>query len=324
MKNLHKFYNRADIPWVNLIWKAYYSNRGTPQTIKPKTSFWWRDCLSLQDKYKELTSVEIQNGKTVALWKDNWDNSIRQDEYPHLHSFAKNQNIIFDKAMEISNENIYDMFQLPLSTIAHEELHNLEHEILNMEITGDHDIWSFNWGNSFSTKKVYRELMGNHEVPNSITAIWKSCSIPRHKIFFWLLLNGRLNTKDMMKHKNFYVEFSDCILCEACPEETIMHLFFECTFSQSFWWALGLEWNVDMTLYQMIEEAQQRFSLGFLMEVMIAGCWSIWDQRNDAIFNANYPNVQTCMTRFKATFTLTMHRAKPSLREGMQSWLDTL
>jgi hypothetical protein len=31
-----------------------------------------------------------------------------------------------------------------------------------------------------------------------------------------------------------------------------------------------------------------------------------------------------CMARFKATFALTMHRAKPSLREGMQSWLDTL
>jgi hypothetical protein len=74
----------------------------------------------------------------------------------------------------------------------------------------------------------------------------------------------------------------------------------------------------------MIDEAQQRISLEFFMEIMIAGCWSIWDQRNDAIFNANYPNMQTCISRFKTTFTLTMHRAKPSLREGMQSWLDTL
>jgi hypothetical protein len=94
-----------------------------------------------------------------------------------------------------------------------------------------------------------------------------------------------------MKHKNFHVEFSDCVLCEVCPEEANMHLFFEYTFSQSFRWALGLEWNVDMSLYQMIDEAQQRLSLDFFMEVMVAGCWSIWDQRNDAIFNAKYPNV---------------------------------
>jgi hypothetical protein len=103
-----------------------------------------------------------------------------------------------------------------------------------------------------------------------------------------------------------------------------MHLFFECTFSQIFWWALSLEWNVDMNLYQMIDDAKQRISLDFFMEILIAGCWSIWDQRNDAIFNANYPNVQRCISIFKSTFTLTMHRAKPSLREGMQSWLDTL
>jgi hypothetical protein len=26
LKNLHKFYNREDIPWVNLIWSKYYAN----------------------------------------------------------------------------------------------------------------------------------------------------------------------------------------------------------------------------------------------------------------------------------------------------------
>jgi hypothetical protein len=27
MKNLHKFYNREDIPWVHLIWDRYYTNK---------------------------------------------------------------------------------------------------------------------------------------------------------------------------------------------------------------------------------------------------------------------------------------------------------
>lgn len=26
LKNLHKFFNRHDIPWVNLIWNTYYAN----------------------------------------------------------------------------------------------------------------------------------------------------------------------------------------------------------------------------------------------------------------------------------------------------------
>jgi hypothetical protein len=62
------------------------------------------------DRYKELTAVDIQSGKSVVLWKNNWNSSIRQDIYPHLHSFAKNsfaknQNISIDKDMEIYNEN---------------------------------------------------------------------------------------------------------------------------------------------------------------------------------------------------------------------------
>jgi hypothetical protein len=44
------------------------------------------------------------------LWKDAWKNSIREYEYPHLHSFAKDQNISMEKAGAIACENIYDMF----------------------------------------------------------------------------------------------------------------------------------------------------------------------------------------------------------------------
>jgi len=42
LKNFHKFYNRADIPWVHLIWEKYYSNGRLPNHVK-KGSFWWKD-----------------------------------------------------------------------------------------------------------------------------------------------------------------------------------------------------------------------------------------------------------------------------------------
>jgi hypothetical protein len=172
-----------------------------------------------------MTNVDIHNRKSAILWKDSWNSDIKQDLYPHLHSFAKNQKLAIQKAVEANSENIYDMFHLLLSTVAHEELHNLEQGLLDSNIIADDDIWSFNWGNNFSTKKVYRELIGNHPTSNCITTLWKAYNIPRHTFFAWLLLHGRLNTKEMMKHKHFYVEFSDCILCDACPEETNMHFF---------------------------------------------------------------------------------------------------
>jgi hypothetical protein len=62
----------------------------------------------------------------------------------------------------------------------------------------------------------------------------------------------------MMLKKNFYVEFSECILCDTNILESIVHLFFECSFSQSFWWALGFEWNTDLDINSMITDAKNQ------------------------------------------------------------------
>jgi hypothetical protein len=324
IKNLHKFFNQKDIPWVKLIWQAYYSNGLLPQFGNSKGSFWWKDCLSFMNDYRDITSISINNGKTCSLWKDKWMNSNKLEEYPHLFSFAKNQDISFAEAYDNNNESIYNLFHLPLSTVAHEELMNLQNDMFDQELSGENDIWSPAWGDYYSTKKMYNTLIGEHDTPQPILDIWKTCNIPRQKFFAWLMLHNRLNTKEMMIKKNFYVEFKDCIICEEWPEENIMHLFFECSFSQSFWWAIGLEWNPDMDLFSMIADAKNRYSYNFLMEILITGCWSIWEQRNDAIFRGIYPDVQRCVTRFKSFTTLNLYRAKPSLKEGMQSWLDTL
>lgn len=39
LKNLHKFFNHLDIPWVHLVWEVRYSN-GHPPTANQKGSFW--------------------------------------------------------------------------------------------------------------------------------------------------------------------------------------------------------------------------------------------------------------------------------------------
>jgi hypothetical protein len=124
--------------------------------------------------------------------------------------------------------------------------------------------------------------------------------------------------------KELLCGISYCIICEEWPVESNMHLFFECSFRQSFWWAIGTKRNPNLDLHNMITDASQRYSHNFLMEILITGCWSIWEQRNEAIFKGIYPDVQRCISRFKSFISLNMYRAKPSLRKGMQSWLDTL
>jgi hypothetical protein len=119
MKNLFKFYNHDDIPWVNLVWQAYYYNNNTPQFCTHKGSFRWKDCLALMDDFREMTSCTVYNGKSVSLWYDKWDDDyIKEREDPRLFSFVNNDKINIHDA--INMDVIYDLFHLPLSTEAHQ------------------------------------------------------------------------------------------------------------------------------------------------------------------------------------------------------------
>jgi hypothetical protein len=44
LKNLHKFYNREELPWVQLLWAKYYTNGKLPDQSM-NGSFWWRSIL---------------------------------------------------------------------------------------------------------------------------------------------------------------------------------------------------------------------------------------------------------------------------------------
>lgn len=46
LKHLHKFFNRANVPWVHLVWEKHYTNGRLPNHVK-KGLFWWRDILKL-------------------------------------------------------------------------------------------------------------------------------------------------------------------------------------------------------------------------------------------------------------------------------------
>ena len=118
IKHLHKFFNRVDIPWVNLIWNAYYDPNGVPVPGNMKGSFWWKDCLKLLDLFKSMTTCQVKSGNTAMLWNDNWDGNVMKIKFPELYSFTLQEHI---SIMVTKNmENIYELFQLTLSIIAHQ------------------------------------------------------------------------------------------------------------------------------------------------------------------------------------------------------------
>ena len=70
-KHLSKFYNKADIPWVSLIWNTYYDGV-VPHGIVLGGSYWWRDILKLNEDLRLYSEVTINMGDSVLFWFDAW------------------------------------------------------------------------------------------------------------------------------------------------------------------------------------------------------------------------------------------------------------
>lgn len=189
------------------------------------------------DLFRELTTCRVGTSISIFLWKDKWDTDIMMRKYPELYSFTLDENIYVSKAIEI--QNIYDLFQLPFSIIAHHQLHQLSDQLIQVRNTGNRDSWNLPWGNAYSTKKVYNSLVGPTTPPPPFKRIWKCYTLPKHKFFCWLLLHDRNNICDLLTKKTFHQDSTSCALCygcpmEDCPMEDRLHLFFWMLFQLRF------------------------------------------------------------------------------------------
>jgi hypothetical protein len=180
MKNLDKFFNKKDVPWVALIWEKHYSNGRLPNHIK-KGLFWWRDILKLLDWYKLFSSVTVRRGETCRFWLDKWSQEPLQLQYPQLFSFTRNKNISVQEFC--SQTPIQDLFSLPVSTEAFQQMTILQSFLDHFLLLEQDDIWKTNWG-PYSASRTYKYLIGHRQIHSVFRCLWKSCCQSKHKVLF--------------------------------------------------------------------------------------------------------------------------------------------
>jgi len=207
LKNLHKFYNRLDIPWVNLIWERHYSSGALPNSSNRVGSFWWKDFLKLLDSFKGLAMVNVADGKSCLFWNDLWLNKVPRLHYPQLFSFAKNAGPSLHLVMNAGE--LEDFLHLPLSPLAVTQLLQVAEDLLTLPANDEKDTWTYIWGSPFfSTSRAYKHLTGHMPTHPFFRKIWMSSCQNKHKFFFWLLLKNRLSTREILTK-----EHASAILC---------------------------------------------------------------------------------------------------------------
>jgi hypothetical protein len=133
--------------------------------------------------------------------------------------------------------------------------------------------------------------------------------MPRHNFILWLVVLGKLRTKDRLRF--FQIDTSFVILGQM--EETHSHLFFTCSWSACFWLQIKLWLRINrrmMTLTSAIRglhsggnnlEAQmRRVSLGLMV-------YLIWEERNKIIFYGKSTLVGNTFRKFQVIFYTVFH-----------------
>jgi hypothetical protein len=213
--------------------------------------------------------VQLGTGDTILFWEDLWNGQILKFKYLELHSFAINKSITAQRVQQA--DELDDIFQLPLSEVAYEQYCELEIYIHSLEQDGSNDRWSYIWGNgNFSSQKVYIHLCGS-----------KSACQTKHKVFFWLLLMDRLNTRGLLERKNMYLESYSCELCLLQTVGTLRHLFLKCGFANQCWGQIGVNVLAWLRPKRVVRHIKRSLGVFFSMEIIIVMCWCIWKERND-------------------------------------------
>jgi hypothetical protein len=140
LKNLHKFFNKADLSWVQLIWAQYYQNGKVPSRIA-KSSFWWRGMLRLLAQYIGLAYGVVGSGHTILFWKDLWNGQMLEHTYPELFSFAINGDIALATAK--SRDSLQNLFITPLLEVAYDQFCELHILMQSIPETNEDDKWTY-------------------------------------------------------------------------------------------------------------------------------------------------------------------------------------
>jgi hypothetical protein len=128
------------------------------------------------------------------------------------------------------------MFHIPMSPEAYQQFLLLEEALQKHQITNTLDRWWYNWGTrQYSSQKAYKHMIGHESVHPIYRWLWKSKCQPKHKVFFWLLLKDRLNTRSLLRRRNMELESYTCENCILQKEETVGHLFLRCGFACHCW-----------------------------------------------------------------------------------------
>ncbi|KAK1613281.1 hypothetical protein QYE76_036954 [Lolium multiflorum] len=272
---IHALYTPNPLPWKR--WFFSVTGRDLGETSK-SPSFLERivdECLPL---YRDITQVEVADGRTTSFWLDKWQPgpplAVR---FPALfsHSTRRHATVATVAADGLD-------LQARLSSAAEGELLEVLRIISASSPRTGHDRRFIDSPSSprFTSREAYIMLSPARPRDQSACVAW-SLRLPRKlKIFTYLADIDRLSTRANLFHKSC----APSALCASCPDiETRRHLFFDCLVAAEVWSRLDVPIPTGRFSVWAIRGPAD-FSPDSWHMGVAALLWSIWKARNSLVF----------------------------------------
>ncbi|XP_050895416.1 uncharacterized protein LOC127102040 [Lathyrus oleraceus] len=275
------------------------------------------------DWFCDSISCKLGRGNSILFWKHCWlGNSSLKLLFPRLFEVCS-----FPNALVINCglwENVGWSWKVGVdSTLLVGELLEDWKELIEILkdvkpcMNGvDKLIWWRDVG-GFSVRNAFKRLYTlNMAIPTGsdfrfceLKRLWKATIPWKVKLFWWRWILGALPTRKELWHRGVIlgVEASFCPLCDL-EEEFVGHLFLKCGKVKSIWkevfsW-FGMDFDVllessdidtivtgeDVLLF-LSNSLDGRVKSSFFAFIWSLVCWSIWNARNNLVFEHSNWNV---------------------------------
>lgn len=142
LKRLQKFYNKVEVPWVQLIYSTYYQQK-VPHLTTARGSFWWKDTLKLNVQFRNIAHCLPGMGDTVGLWEDNIAQQPFSVMFPNLYEYGVNKKMSVNTGLAASN--LLEISRLPISRVAYNEYLIFREDLDSFRSDTDQtDVWICN------------------------------------------------------------------------------------------------------------------------------------------------------------------------------------
>jgi hypothetical protein len=128
---------------------------------------------------------------------------------------------------------------------------------------------------------------------------------PKCSFFLWLVAHNRCWTTDRLERRSL-PHPNLCLLCDQ-EKESINHLLEQCVFARQFW--LCLLQRVGLVAiapqpsepsfndwWRQASNAVSSATAKGLNSVIILGAWTLWQHRNECLFDGEAPSLSTALT----------------------------